>query len=87
MGVLSVMCEHNIITQVWEFSKIRTDPTVEMCGRVKLRECARVLSDFKHTRTIMQALIQLLPGCNLAHWGVNVSHGATLSHTEMGPRA
>lgn len=41
--------------------------------------------DFKHTRMVMQALIQLLPGCNLAHWGVNVSHGATLSHTEIGP--
>lgn len=34
MGVLSVMCEHNIITQVWEISKIWKDPTVEMCGHV-----------------------------------------------------
>lgn len=42
----------------------------------------------------MQALIQLLPGCSLAHMGggctmnpMNVSHGATLFHTEMGPKA
>lgn len=27
------------------------------------------MSDFEHTSTLMHALIQLLPGCNLAHWG------------------
>lgn len=40
MGVLSVMCEQNIITQVWELSETQEDPTVEECGRVSCRVCA-----------------------------------------------
>ena len=41
----SVMCEHNIITQVWEFSKTWQGLSVEMCGMntpLRVRECEQM---------------------------------------------
>lgn len=66
MGVLSVMCEHNIITQVWEFSKIWKDPTVALCGRVS---CVNV-----HKCERFQAHTYNHACFDLAHWGGGLTY-------------
>lgn len=78
MGVLSVMCDYNLITQVRESSKTSKAPTVKLCWRVSYNACVNVHERFQ---TRAQSCKLRFSPCQDVIWcsgGVNVSHGATL---------
>lgn len=65
MGVFGVMCECNIIIQVWELPKTWKNPTEKTWGCVE----RMAMREREPTGMLMRASIQPLPGSNLVQWG------------------